>query len=622
MDEMNEAYSETLFRQKYTRPWRAAVIVLLALLYAFIFGMSSRSAAETDGTSAKASDPVISAVFPNQDELSEGELAGIRFRFAEYARTAAHALEYCALGALWFFALLSARRRQPWRFLLPLGLGVVTGLLDECFQKLLGRGRTFQLHDLLVDTAGALVGVAAALGLWMLIRLAMDDRPRTVAARRRVSGTFFALFWAATLIALFVKVPLVRAAELFGAGWYHHEAWYAVMVLFFGLYLLSNLRFRFHKGLRDLDIAVLLFLALFLGAVVFRFLKGETGARSAAGTVAWFLPLLCGAAAYYVDDGFDPKPFAASLAAVAAANALCVLAQWYLKTDFFGMAMYSTVTRYGGQYPGFQITALDSGMLSCYLLAWSLWALMNEKRWSMIIVSVLSAVIAILAIWYSKTRNVFVTAACLLVMLVLYRCLRGMRIGKAVAIVLPVAAAACYGAFSWLAYAGAIKRIVIRFPVLSFPLYLLSSTIERVSLWLRCFEAIPQGGAGYLLLGHGISQATEGVKSIQYSDSVYIDMVWICGIIGLMLFLYLLARVLLRLLNGERQGTERFPLYAMASSVVFAGCFNILTHTQCAVLFLALCCMKSPVPAIEPARVGQDSAEPPPDRPADAPADA
>ncbi len=573
----------------YRKPVRIAVLVMLVLLYGFVFGMSARSAAATDVTSSAVSAPAVSAIYGDISELPESEQYAITSKYAELARDAAHFLEYTALAALWFFALLRKKQKKVWRYLLPVLLAMGTALLDESFQLVLGRGRTFQLHDLVLDALGAAFGVGCAAVLTVLFRWALCEHWRVQKTRRILSGVFFGLFWGFLLFSLFFKVPAVWLMEKKGITGYNHQYMYFISLFFFLLYLCNHLRFHFHRGSYDLDIALLAFSVLFFGMTGLRFVEGETDLEAVAGTVAWYMPLFCGIALYFRNGELRVKPAAVALCCVALLNAVCVFAEYRAGKDFFGMALYSrSGNYYGKQYPGFQTTALDSGILGCWLLGWSLWMLIQKKAHPVMRgIYFLLAASAVFTIYYSKTRNVFVLTLCLIAMMILYRPLRGKMAGRILAFAVPICAALCYGGFSLYVFRHDLEEIKVQIPILQKNILSLVSTIDRVELWVNCRDLILDSGLGHILFGFGMCQASETRYSMVYSDSIYIDIIWICGVIGLVLFLYILARFLWQLLSREREKRNAFPLFLMAASCVCAGCFNILTHGQAICLTLA-----------------------------------
>lgn len=72
-------------------------------------------------------------------------------------RKAAHITEYAVLAALIFLRLESGGRK---RFFTAWGLGALTGAIDETLQIFSHRGS--QVQDVLIDAAGALLGLCIA----------------------------------------------------------------------------------------------------------------------------------------------------------------------------------------------------------------------------------------------------------------------------------------------------------------------------------------------------------------------------------------------------------------------------------------------------------------------------
>ena len=122
--------------------------VLVAACMVFIFAMSAQPADISD----KTSDWVI--VFLGL-ELS-----------VDFVRTAAHFIEFAGLAVLVFNALYwSFEKFRPF---LAFAISALYAVSDELHQ-LFVEGRSCQLTDILIDSAGALIGVAGALLLGRLI---------------------------------------------------------------------------------------------------------------------------------------------------------------------------------------------------------------------------------------------------------------------------------------------------------------------------------------------------------------------------------------------------------------------------------------------------------------------
>ena len=90
-------------------------------------------------------------------------------------RVLAHLMAFAVLGAALLFALCDAVRPSARNVLVAFTIAVLFGLSDEIHQAFVP-DRTGQLQDLVVDTIGAAIGVAAA---WSWLRW------RSAAGRRR-----------------------------------------------------------------------------------------------------------------------------------------------------------------------------------------------------------------------------------------------------------------------------------------------------------------------------------------------------------------------------------------------------------------------------------------------------
>ena len=86
-------------------------------------------------------------------------------------RKAAHVTEYAVFTALVFLRLESGGKK---RFFTAWGLGALTGAIDETLQIFSHRGS--QVRDVLIDSAGALLGLCiAALILYFIRRKEKSD---------------------------------------------------------------------------------------------------------------------------------------------------------------------------------------------------------------------------------------------------------------------------------------------------------------------------------------------------------------------------------------------------------------------------------------------------------------
>lgn len=145
-----------------------ALLAAVVLLTAFIWGHSAMPAAQSEGESL--------AVLPVIEPLLLW--LGVPPALCHTAlRKLAHFSEYGLLGIIWL-ALLLARRRAPWRSMLPAaGACLFTALVDETIQ-LFVPGRSGMVADIWIDFSGACTGILGACLLYQLIKHIRNKRQR------------------------------------------------------------------------------------------------------------------------------------------------------------------------------------------------------------------------------------------------------------------------------------------------------------------------------------------------------------------------------------------------------------------------------------------------------------
>lgn len=147
---------------KRALPWLTLIPVVAILL--LIFGFSAQDAEQSSELSGRITEQLLNLFHPAWSELSEAERAEALQLWHVRLRKAAHFSEFAALG---FFVSLhfQSMNRAGWRFRIrPLWLcawAVVSlaAMLDESSQRL-HSGRAAQITDVVLDSAGALCGVA------------------------------------------------------------------------------------------------------------------------------------------------------------------------------------------------------------------------------------------------------------------------------------------------------------------------------------------------------------------------------------------------------------------------------------------------------------------------------
>ena len=152
---------------------RKIFLVLMILWMAGIFAFSSRSGSESTGDSYFVGTLVGDIFVPGFDEWSSEKQQEFAEKIDHPVRKTAHAAEYAVLGLLAAGACIPAHehRREGSaapggarsakicrELLLPWGIAAVYAATDE-FHQLFVPGRSGQLSDVILDSAGALAGL-------------------------------------------------------------------------------------------------------------------------------------------------------------------------------------------------------------------------------------------------------------------------------------------------------------------------------------------------------------------------------------------------------------------------------------------------------------------------------
>lgn len=152
-----------------TSPWVTAgrVIFTLALIgcIAFIFSNSMKIASVSSVSSGR----VLQLLQAVLRRLGHPALA--QRLTMHIVRKMAHFCEYTLEGFLLMLCMRVYSRRPLRHITVPMLAGVLTALTDETIQ-LFSQGRSSQVTDVWLDSAGVLAGILAALllmGLWRLL---------------------------------------------------------------------------------------------------------------------------------------------------------------------------------------------------------------------------------------------------------------------------------------------------------------------------------------------------------------------------------------------------------------------------------------------------------------------
>ena len=152
---------------------KRTLTILIVLALVFIWGNSLVSGE----LSGKISDGIMAAMNSAAEKLGFGQDTftymmdedgdGVAEQPTSHIiRKAAHITEYAVFTALVFLRLENAGKK---RFFTAWGLGTLTGAIDETLQIFSHRGS--QVRDVLIDSAGALLGLCVvALILYLISR--------------------------------------------------------------------------------------------------------------------------------------------------------------------------------------------------------------------------------------------------------------------------------------------------------------------------------------------------------------------------------------------------------------------------------------------------------------------
>ena len=156
-------------------PWVAAgrVLFTLALLgcIVFIFSNSMKIGEVSQGSSGR----VLALLQGVLRRLGHPALALAQRLTDHIVRKLAHFCEYTLEGFLLMLCMQVYTRNYIWHISVPLLGGVLTALADETIQ-IYSPGRSSQVTDVWLDSAGVLAGILAALVLMALCGLLFHHR--------------------------------------------------------------------------------------------------------------------------------------------------------------------------------------------------------------------------------------------------------------------------------------------------------------------------------------------------------------------------------------------------------------------------------------------------------------
>ena len=144
------------------------VVVALATIgwMFFIFYLSSETADQSTALSNRIAEAIYRVVIPDFEELDPAERTIYLEAAAAPVRKSAHFLEFTILGALlcWDLILWTSLNRKA-ILCLAVAAGALYAASDE-FHQLFVHERSGQLSDVLIDTAGVVLGAFLVMFLY------------------------------------------------------------------------------------------------------------------------------------------------------------------------------------------------------------------------------------------------------------------------------------------------------------------------------------------------------------------------------------------------------------------------------------------------------------------------
>ena len=140
---------------------------LVVLWMCVIFTFSSQEATESKKTSGKTLIKIASTISKDFKKLPPKKQMKKVEPYQNVIRKVAHLTEYAVLGILSYIAFLLHKKKKL--VLSATTLCFLYAITDEIHQ-LFVKGRACRWYDVLIDTAGAVIGIMIIIGILKIIR--------------------------------------------------------------------------------------------------------------------------------------------------------------------------------------------------------------------------------------------------------------------------------------------------------------------------------------------------------------------------------------------------------------------------------------------------------------------
>ena len=139
--------------------FRAISIILTLIIMVSIFSLSNQNAELSSQTSGGLIENVLSAIYPNFNELDNEKREEVVSSFQFIVRKTAHFFIYFVLGVS---VLMSVITYFDLKLLIRMIIGssicIIYAAIDEIHQYFIA-GRSCEFRDFLIDTSGSIIGI-------------------------------------------------------------------------------------------------------------------------------------------------------------------------------------------------------------------------------------------------------------------------------------------------------------------------------------------------------------------------------------------------------------------------------------------------------------------------------
>ena len=169
-------------KQKQQIKGRSAAFIfwtILVLWMAFIFGMSAQTGSESTQMSSPFAVKVASILVPGYEKMSDEQQQAVVSKTEVIIRKTAHFTEYAILGFLAYLVVQMYILNRLKAFFCAWVCSSLYAASDEIHQ-LFVKGRSCQIRDVCIDSAGACAGVIVSIFIIFIILSIKNKRQKRV----------------------------------------------------------------------------------------------------------------------------------------------------------------------------------------------------------------------------------------------------------------------------------------------------------------------------------------------------------------------------------------------------------------------------------------------------------